>query len=183
MRQQQCAVSIFEALPTPEKRKWEAERRIVRAGIRKAKAMPRRDRECLMYLTNLWFYHRNDTGYIHPGSGLVASKLECSVRTAKTVMKRLREAGYLVPLEYAKGGRRATWYAVDVGKILDDWCPRPKNFPLDWDEAKARSFDQINRAKLAANRAKVAHGIHSKGEDKPLPERFDDPSDWSEVPF
>lgn len=183
MHQTSTAVSIFEALPEQEKRKWEAERRIVRDGIRKAKHLPRRDRECLMYLTNLWFYHRNDEGFIHPGATKVAGKLECSVRTVKATFKRLRDAGYLVPLEYSKGGRRATWYAVDIGKILDDLCHRPRGFSLDWDEAKGRSSAQINRAKLAANRAKVAHGIHREGKEKPLPEVFDDPSDWQEVPF
>ena len=177
------AVSIFEALPEDEKRKWEAERRIVRAGIRKAKSLPRRDRECLMYLTNLWFYHRNGDGFIRPGSSLVAEKMECSVRTAKTIMKRLREAEYLLPLAYENGGRRATWYAVDIGKILDDMCPRPRGFSLDWDEAKARSAAQINRAKVAVNRAKIAHGIHREGTEPPLPETFNDPSDWVEVPF
>ncbi len=183
MAQSNSAVSIFEALPDVEKRKWEAERRIVRSGIRGAKSIPRRDRECLMYLTNLWFHHRNGDGFIHPGAKLVASKLECSERTVKSTMKRLRDAGYLVPLAYAKGGRRATWYAVDIGKILEDLCPRPRGFSLDWDEAKARSSTLINRAKLAANRAKIAHGIHREGADKPLPVTFNDPSDWVEVPF
>lgn len=181
--QRQTAVSIFEALPSDEKRKWEEERRIVRSGIRRAKVLPRRDRECLMYVTNLWFYHRNGDGFIHPGAKLIASKLECSVRTAKTVLKRLRDGGYLVPLEYAKGGRRATWYAVDIGKILDDFCPVPRGYSADWHEAKARSVSQINRARLATNRAKVAHGIHREGTDNPLPETFNDPSDWVEVPF
>lgn len=180
---QATAVNIFNALPEDERRKWEAERRIVRQGIRSAKALPRRDRECLMYVTNLWFYHRNGDGFIHPGSELVAKKLECSVRTAKTAMKRLRDAGYLIPLAYENGGRRATWYAVDVGKILDDYCPRPRGFALHWDEARARSTAFLNRAKSAANRAKIAHGIHREGKEKPLPETFDDPSDWLEVPF
>lgn len=177
----QTAISIFDALPPTEKRKWEAERRIVRDGIRKARAMPRRDRECLMFLCNLWFYHRNGDGFIHPGSDLVADKMECSVRTAKGIMKRHREAGYLVPLAYEKGGRRATWYAVDIGRVLTDLCPRPRGFSLDWDDAMARSAAQINRAKTAANRAKFAHGIQGKGQ--PLPEAFGDASDWSEVPF
>ena len=175
------AVSIFEALPDVEKRKWEAERRIVRDGIRKTRSMPRRDRECLMYLCNLWFFHRNGDGFIHPGADLIAEKLECSTRTAKGVLKRLRDAGYLVVLAYPKGGRRATWYAVDIGKIVTDICPRPRHFALDWEETIARSIAHINRAKSAANRAKVAHGI--QGNEQPLPETFNDPSDWQEVPF
>lgn len=178
-----CAVSIFEALPDMEKRKWEAERRMVREGIRRAKSMPRRDRECLMLLTNLWFHHRNDKGFIHPGSTMIAAKMECSVRTAKTIMGRLRTGGYIIPLAYAKGGRRATWYAVDIGKILIDFHARPRGYAADWDEAIERSVAQINRAKMSANRAKIAHGIHREGTERPLPEIFNDPSDWQEIPF
>ena len=177
------ATNIFEALPEAEKRRWEAERRIVRQGIRRAKSLSRRERECLMFVTNLWFYHRGHTGFIHPGASLVANKLECSVRTAKTVMKRLRDCGYLVPLAYASGGRRATWYAVDVGKILDDWCRRPAYFSDDWDAAKARSVAFLNRATFSVNRAKVAHGIQRYGTEDTLPEVFDDPSDWVDFPF
>ena len=177
------AGSIFEALPDAEKRKWEAERRIVRSGIKSAKFLARRDRECLMYVTNLWFYHRNASGFIHPGAALVADKLECSERTVKSMFKRLRGLGYLVSLAYEKGGRRATWYAVDIAKILDDMCPRPRGYAADWDDAKSRSAGQINRAIQAANRAKIAHGIHRTVKEKPLPEVFGDPSDWQEVPF
>lgn len=177
------AVSIFEALDEAEKRKWEAERRLVRDSIRRAKAMPRRDRECLMYVTNLWFHHRTGDGYIHPGASLIASKLECSVRTAKSVMKSLRDCGYLIALRYEKGGRRATWYAVDIGKILDDFGHRPRGFPVEFDLAKERSRAQINRAKMIANRANFARGIHREGTERPLPETFNDPSDWVEVPF
>lgn len=177
------AVSIFEALPQEEKRKWELERRLVRDGIKKAKVLPRRDRECLMYLTNLWFYHRNGEGFIRPGNKKIAGKLECSVRTSITTTNRLQEMGYLIPVAYPKGGRRPTWYAVDIGKIIDDYCPRPRGFALHWDEAKARSTAYINRAKFAANRAKIAHGIHREGKEEPLPETFNDPSDWVEVPF
>lgn len=181
MTRASSAISIFEALPDAEKRKWEAERRIVRDGIRKAKSMPKRDRECLMYLCNLWFYHRNGDGFIHPGAKLLAARLECSERTVKSITKRIREAGYLVTLAYPKGGRRATWYAVDIGRVLADLCPRPRGFSLDWDEAMVRSVAQINRAKTAANRAKAAHGIQGKEQD--LPDAFGDASDWSEVPF
>ena len=88
------AVSIFDALPEAEKRKWEAERRIVRDGIRKAKAMPKRDRECLMYLCNLWFYHRNGDGFIHPGAKLLAARLECSERTVKSTDLCPRPRGF-----------------------------------------------------------------------------------------
>jgi hypothetical protein len=175
------AVSIFYALPDEEKRKWEEERRIVRDGIRRAKSLPRRDRECLMYLCNLWFYHRNGDGFIHPGATLIAEKMECGLRTAKSILGRLRKGGYLVTLAYPKGGRRATWYAVNVGKIVTDFCPKPRLHSLDWDEAVARSVAHINRAKAAANRAKSAHGI--QGIEPPLPEVFGDPSDWVEVPF
>lgn len=177
------AVSIFDALPDAEKRKWEVERRIIRAGIKRAKHLPRRDREGLMYLVNLWFYHRNGDGFIHPGSTLLAEKLECSVRTAKDVLKRLREAGYLVCLAYGKGGRNATWYAVNLAKVLDDLCVMQRFQEQDWNDIKCRSHAQLNRAKMAANRAKIAHGNNKYAPEDPLPEVFGDPSDWVEVPF
>jgi hypothetical protein len=177
------AVSIYDAIPEAEKRKWEAERKLVREGIRRAKSMPRRDRECLMFLTNLWFYHRNGDGFIHPGATMVAEKLECCLRTAKAILNRLRAGGYLVVVAYPKGGRRATWYAVDVGKILLDFHARPRGYGEHWDEAIDRSNRLLNRAKEAANRAKTAHGIQKKRIDKPLPEVFGDVSDWVDVPF
>ena len=177
------AVSIFEALPAHEKLKWEAERRHVREGIRRAKSFSRRDRECLMFMTNLWFYHRNGDGFIHPGQEKIAEKLECSIRTAKSCTERLKKAGYLIPLAYEKGGRRATWYAVDTGKILHDFPKRPRGYAEDWDEAVARSVAFINRAKMSVNRAKIAHGIQGKVREEPLPEVFGDPSDWVELPF
>lgn len=177
------AVSIYDAMPDDEKRKWEAERKLVREGIRRAKSLPRRDRECLMFLVNLWFYHRNGDGFIHPGATMVANKMECCVRTAKAILGRLRTGGYLVVVGYPKGGRRATWYAVDVGKILIDFHARPRGFGAHWDEVIERSNRLVNRAKEAANRAKIAHGIHREGTERPLPETFDDPSDWREIPF
>lgn len=178
------AVSIFEALPDDEKRKWEVERRIVRDGINKAKGLPRRHREALMYLTNLWFYHRNGDGFIHPGMTKLAEKLECSVRTAKTVAKDLRDAGYLVPLAYENGGRQATRYAVDLGLIVARLC-NVSRFQRDTaDEISRRSAAQINRAKSAANRAKIAHGISKGAHPKePVREVYSDASDWVEAPF
>lgn len=177
------ATSIFEALPKAEKRKWELERRVIREGIRRAEGLSRRERDGLMYCANLWFYHRNGEGFIRPGAKLLASKLECCERTAKSVFKKLREAGYLIPLEYLKGGHNATRYAVDLALIIDMHCPFSEHYPDQWDDIKRRSVAHVNRAKFAANRAKVARGI----EKAPLVERpresFDDASDWSEVPF
>lgn len=178
------AVSIFEALPDAAKRKWEAERGIIRNGITKAKHMPRREREAMMFLTNLWFYHRNSEGYIRPGAALLADKLECSVRTAKTVLKSLRDAGYLIPLDYEKGGRNATRYAVNLALIVENLCRQTRNNKAQHDEIKARNEAHINRAKSITNRAKIARGIKGKAlTEFPLPEVFGDPSDWVEVPF
>lgn len=178
------AVSIFEALPSEAKRKWEAERGIIRNGITRAKHMPRRDREAMMLLTNLWFYHRNSEGYIRPGAALLADKLECSVRTAKTVLKSLRDAGYLIPLDYEKGGRNATRYAVNLALIVEKLCRVTRNTKAQHEEIKARNEAHINRAKSIINRAKVARGILKEVlQEDPLPEAFDDPSDWVEVPF
>lgn len=179
------AVSIFEALPDDAKRKWEAERGIIRNGIAKAKHMPRRDREAMMLLTNHWFYHRNSEGYIRPGAALLADKLECSIRTIKTVLKNLRDAGYLIPLDYEKGGRNATRYAVNLALIVENLCRQTRNNKAQHDEIKARNEAHINRAKSIVNRAKVARGIKGKSQtsEEPLPEAFGDPSDWVEVPF
>ena len=179
------AYSIFDALPEADKRKWEAERRLVRDGIKRAKHLPPRYRNCLSYMCNLWFYHRGSKGYIHPGAELIASKTECSVRTAKTMLKSLREAGYIIPLAYEKGGtKKATCYAVDIGRIVYDLCPRPRLVATDWIDAIERSRAYVNRAKFCVNRAKVAHC--NKRQNKPSQDpkiTFDDPSDWIEVPF
>ena len=178
------AVSIFEALPNAEKRKWEEERRVIRNGIKRAKSIPRREREALMLLSNLWFYHRNGDGFIRPGAALLAEKLECSVRTAKSVLKYHREAGYLVALDYEKGGRNATRYAVDLGLIIDNLCPKAKHGEPQNGEIKGRSEAHINRAKSIANRAKSARGIYRlEQQEQPIAETFGHPSDWVEVPF
>lgn len=182
--QRPSAVSIFEALPDAEKRKWEIERRIIRGGIHKAKSMPRRKREALMYFTNLWFHHRNGDGFIHPGAKKVAEKMECSVRTINGVMGELRDEGFLIPLAYAKGGRNATRYAVDLAAILDKLCPKQRFMEAEFEEIRQRSRAHINRAKSIFNRAETAHG-NSKAQpsEKPIREVFGDPSDWMEVPF
>ena len=177
------AISMFDAMPEVEKRKWEHERKIVRKAILRAKSLPKSDRECLMYCANLWFYHRNGDGFIHPGAKLLSEKLECSIRTVKSIVKRLRDDDFLVIVAYPKGGRNATWYAVNIARILERFSARPHQFALDWDEIHARSIAQVNRAKIAANRAKVAHGIVKASLKETVPESFNDPSDWSEVPF
>lgn len=177
------AVSIFDALPEVEKRKWEAERRIIRNGIQKARSIPLRERTALMFFTNLWFYHRNVDGFIRPGAKRLAQKLECSERTARSVLKYHREAGYLIELKYGKGGRNATRYAVNLALILDNLCTEPGYAPSLHDDIRRQNIAHINRAKSRLNPAKSADGIYKAHPLKSVSESFDDPSDWTEVPF
>lgn len=189
-------VSLFAAPPDVTRRDWEIERDMVRGGIRRCKSMRKGDLECLMYLTNLWFYHRGSDGFIRPGSALVAKRLGCSIRTAKTRMKTLRDAGYLVPIAYEKGGSArgrsfATWYFVDVGKILQDMVPVPSWGCDQWEKISGRSARFHQRANEIASRAKLARCYKGKEQDDFLPrsdrpirppdseirEAFDDPSD------
>lgn len=181
----QTAVSIFAALPKDEQRFWEEERRIVRSAINGAKEMPRRRREALMFLSNLWFHHRNVKGVIYPGAEKIADKLECSVRTAKTILKELRDEGFIIPVDYEKGGSRTTRYVVDLGKIVEMRPPRGWGAEESFDRILRTNRAHINRAISLSNRAKIARGKGEKAQvaTKPVRETFDDPSDWVEVPF
>lgn len=179
------AVSIFEALPASEKRFWEEERRAIRGAINRAKSLPKRRREALMYCTNLWFHHRHKDGFIRPGAENLAEKLECCLRTAKSVLKDLRNDGLIVAVDYEKGGKNATRYVVDLGRVLDFTSPRDAYTEAFHGEIRRKNIDHVNRAISAANRAKIARGKKDRAQlvPEPVKEVFNDPSDWVEVPF
>lgn len=94
------------------------ERRLVRQLIRNAKSITKLDREILIWLTDRWFYHRGGKGVIHPGVEKISRAVERCARTVRYTLSRLREWGFIVPVQYEKGGRNATRYMVDINRIL-----------------------------------------------------------------
>lgn len=80
-------------------------------------------RDALRYIVNLWFYHRNITGEIHPGVEKIAKKLRLSIRTVKSILNEFRRAGFMAAIAYAKGGRKATRYRIDVDQICETLAP------------------------------------------------------------
>jgi hypothetical protein len=99
-----------------------ADAQFIRRAISKAKMNANR-RDALRYIVNLWFTHRNNTGEIHPGVEKIAHKLRLSIRTIKSILKEFREAGFMAAIAYAKGGRKATRYRVDLDRMLEIIAP------------------------------------------------------------
>lgn len=102
------------------------ERSEARRGIAKGfktGVFNRLERDLITMLANLWFHHRgeNGEGVIRPGREYLAKRAKCSVRTVASLLKRLREQGILITVAYAKGGRNATRYQIDMHKLLV-WC-------------------------------------------------------------
>lgn len=95
-----------------------AERQLLRNLVRKAKDISLRESTALLFFLNHWFRHRGGEGVIHPGAQKLANAARCGLRTARSLMKTLREWGFIVPVKYEKGGRNATRYMVDTQKIL-----------------------------------------------------------------
>jgi hypothetical protein len=102
------------------------ERSEARRGIAKGfktGVFNRLERDLITMLANLWFHHRgeNGEGVIRPGREYLAKRAKCSIRSVASLLKRLREAGILIPIEYLKGGRKATRYKLDMHRLLV-WC-------------------------------------------------------------
>jgi len=140
------------------------ERRLARDGIAKGfktGKLNRLERDLVTKLTNLWFHHRghNAEGVIRPGREYLAKRAKCSVRSVASLLKRLREAGVLIAVSYAKGGRRATRYKLDVHKLMV-WCG--VKFP----EVAQGALKLLSRSLQffgdATNRAIDAHGYNRR---------------------
>lgn len=109
------------------KKSREAERqRYVRSIIRKTKrnTLTKAERDVLLTMVNLWFYHKcGPNGFIHPGRSKIAKRADVSVVTVARALARLRAYGFIDPTDYAKGGRKATRYFVDVDCIIETLNP------------------------------------------------------------
>ncbi len=93
-------------------------RRATRECIRKAKGLTRSEREILQHLTALWYHHRKSAGEIRPGKKAIARKCQCSVPTVTRALARFRKMALIAAVKYAKGGRNATRYTVNISAIL-----------------------------------------------------------------
>lgn len=99
------------------------ERAHLRRAIQKSGQLSNNRKAILLYLLNLWFHHRNCTAEIHPGAEAIATKAFVSERTARQALAEFREAGFIVPIAYASGGRMRTRYRVEPQQILDVLAP------------------------------------------------------------
>lgn len=139
------------------------ERNFARKALDKAfreGLLSRTERDVARTVLNLWFYHRGPkfTGVIRPGRAYLARKNKCSIRTVASLLKRLREAGVLETIAYAKGGCRATHYRLDVHGLMV-WCG--VKFPEVVEGALkllARPLSKLLRR--YQNRAMAAHGYN-----------------------
>lgn len=161
------------------------ERKLAREAVDKAfkeGKFSRTERDLARTILNLWFHHRGEkqTGVIRPGRTYLARKNKCSVRTVASLLKRFREAGLLHTIAYAKGGRRATQYRLDV-KALMVWCG--VKFPeVAKGALKLLSRPLSNLLKRYQNRAMDAHGNNNRW-DVSLTNRSEvppDPGNWWE---
>lgn len=129
--------------------------------------LSRTERDIARTVLNLWFHHRGPkfTGVIRPGRAYLARKNKCSVRSVASLLKRLREAGVLATIAYAKGGCRATHYRLDVHGLMV-WCG--VKFPEVAEGALkllARPLTKLLRR--YQNRAIDAHGYNKRCEVSP----------------
>lgn len=93
-------------------------RRHVREAIRKTALLNKSERDFALSIVNLWFVHRFKDGFIHPGAERLAKRAEVSLRSAKTYLSRLREMAVIKAVAFAKGGRKATRYVVDLTRLM-----------------------------------------------------------------
>lgn len=141
------------------------ERSLARRAIDKAfksGILSRTEKDVMTTVLNLWFAHRGPkmTGVIRPGRAYLAKKNKCSVRTVASLLKRMRDAGFLVTIAYAKGGRRATQYRLDTHGLMV-WCG--VKFP----EVAKGALRLLTRTlpnvlRRYQNRAMAAHGNNNR---------------------
>lgn len=104
-----------------------AERRAMRRAVSRL-SLSNNERVVLQYLVNVWFIHRGK-GAVHPGREAIARKTNVSVRTVQTYLGKFRDLGFIRAIDYAKGGRRATRYSVDLSAIHNTAFPPVKAAP------------------------------------------------------
>jgi hypothetical protein len=93
-------------------------RRATRNCIRKGAGLTRTERDILTHLTALWYHHRNNSGIIRPGRKAIAKKCQCSIPTVTRALSKFTEMQFIEAVKYAKGGRNATRWTVDISTIL-----------------------------------------------------------------
>lgn len=98
------------------------ERTILRKAITKTKALNHNRKAVLSKLVNLWFANRRKD-VIHPGAARIAKETDLSERSVRAFMGEFRAAGWITPTKYAKGGRNATRYVVNLRAIIDALVP------------------------------------------------------------
>lgn len=109
------------------KKSREAERqRYTRSIIRKIKRekLTKAERDVLMVMVNLWFYHKcGPNGFIHPGREKIAKRSDVSVVTVSRSLATLKGFGVITSTEYEHGGRKSTRYFVDIDRIAEVFNP------------------------------------------------------------
>ncbi|MGV0879460.1 hypothetical protein V6767_20205 [Martelella sp. FLE1502] len=100
-----------------------AEMNSMRRDIRRSKLISNNKRAFLLEMVNMWFYWRNNTGEIHPGVTKLCKRLALSERTVRSFLAEFRSLGVLIVKKFAKGGKNATHYAVDLGAVLNVVVP------------------------------------------------------------
>ena len=135
-------------------------RHIVRAGVRKS-AMTRCERDVTIVLLNLWLHHRNGpTKVIRPGRERVAKKSGSSVRTVASVMAKLRKAGVIKAVAYAKGGNNATRYTMDLIALMEFCgCVLPEAAPGELVRVPTENCTVQEPEIARLTHAAIAHGL------------------------
>ncbi|MFQ6755325.1 hypothetical protein V6Z72_13325 [Cereibacter sphaeroides] len=91
------------------------EAREIRRIIRRTGLVTKSERDVLMAVVNLWFYHRSGPeGIMHPGCDKIRRRAKVSIITVKRSLKLFRERRVLRAVAYEKGGRKATRYVMDL---------------------------------------------------------------------
>lgn len=100
------------------------EARDVRKIVRRAE-LTKSERDVLLALVNLWFYHRTKAHpEFHPGRKKIAKKSDVSLRTVDSAIVKFKALGVLLVVGYPKGGGRcATRFALDLDRLRDEFDP------------------------------------------------------------
>lgn len=113
-------------------------RRLVREAVRKSD-MTKSEKAVTLALANIWFHHKAQ-GVMYPGREKIARREQVSIKTVTRTMAKLREAGCLVVVSHAKGGRAATRYRLQTMRLME-FCG--VDFP-DSREGELTRFDGKN---------------------------------------
>ncbi|MCA1298019.1 hypothetical protein [Stappia indica] len=93
-------------------------RRYVRAATRKSRFLTKSQRVIVAALFDLWSHHK-EKGRITPKRAVIARKTLTSERTVASTLAMLRDAGVMIEIGRATGGRgKATAYRMNLGALL-----------------------------------------------------------------